>query len=359
MSSKEKKYLSVSSNPKYWESGQKVLLAGKWCLDPKKKLSIKDKITIMKNNFFEISHAEQEVNYCFNLYEKLLKELTVALNDFHKINWPLKSWRVMIGPWLNRYVAVINNRLNILEQAKKDYQICFKDISFKNNSLISQNLVDFSNKSVSDEWNEKLIRRLELIYKKEKNEIYLNNLDIEFFENKKENIKEKIFNIFGYSINYLINKFLVKNNYFIFNKIYVGNFFVTLKLFLSLKQFPIYFFFNKKIPNYQFDLEKRKNFKLKKNKILTEKEEIIRFLLPEMIPIFYIEGFSNLKKLIELHNLPRKKINIFTCNAWNDTIFKFWLSETINLGSKLIYGQHGSGYGFIKKHLGDIHDRLK
>ena len=70
-----------------------------------------------------------------------------------------------------------------------------------------------------------------------------------------------------------------------------------------------------------------------------------------MIPIFYIEGFSNLKKLIELHNLPRKRLNIFTCNAWNDTIFKFWLSDAINLGSKLIYGQHGSGYGFIKKHL--------
>ena len=148
----------------------------------------------------------------------------------------------MIGPWLNRYVAVINNRLNILEQAKKDYQICFKDISFKNNSLISQNIVDFSNKSVSDEWNEKLIRRLELIYKKEKNKIYLNNLDIELFENKKENIKERIFNIFRYSINYLINKFFFKNNYFIFNKIYVGNFFVTLKLFLSLNNFLFIFF---------------------------------------------------------------------------------------------------------------------
>ena len=77
----------------------------------------------------------------------------------------------------------------------------------------------------------------------------MNNLDIELFENKKENIKERIFNIFRYSINYLINKFLVKNNYFIFNKIYVGNFFVTLKLFLSLKQFNIYFFFKNKFSN--------------------------------------------------------------------------------------------------------------
>ena len=83
MSSKEKKDLSVSSNPKYWESKQKVLLAGKWCLDPKKKLPIKSKITIMKNNFFDISSAEQELDYCNNLYEKLLKELTISLNDFH------------------------------------------------------------------------------------------------------------------------------------------------------------------------------------------------------------------------------------------------------------------------------------
>ena len=75
-----------------------------------------------------------------------------------------------------------------------------------------------------------------------------------------------------------------------------------------------------------------------------------------MIPSIYIEDFQNYKKKVNLHNLP-KKLYIFTCNAWNDTIFKFWISESINSGSKLIYGQHGAGNGLVRKIFGDTHDR--
>ena len=51
--------------------------------------------------------------------------------------------------------------------------------------------------------------------------------------------------------------------------------------------------------------------------------------------------------------MPENKI-IFTCNAWRDTIFKFWVADQTNKGNKLIYGQHGGGYGMLHDHLGDI-----
>ena len=44
----------------------------------------------------------------------------------------------MIGPWLNRYIAVINNRLNILQEAKKNFNIDFKKIDFEDETLISK-----------------------------------------------------------------------------------------------------------------------------------------------------------------------------------------------------------------------------
>ena len=40
MIQKEKRYLTVSTKPKYWEIGKSILLAGKWCLNPNKILLI-------------------------------------------------------------------------------------------------------------------------------------------------------------------------------------------------------------------------------------------------------------------------------------------------------------------------------
>ena len=80
-----------------------------------------------------------------------------------------------MGPWLERYVAVINNRLNLLKKSKVDFNIKFKSIKFNDESLASFDLLDFTDKANSHEWNENLIRRL--------NEIYTNkDFDSKFLE---------------------------------------------------------------------------------------------------------------------------------------------------------------------------------
>ena len=48
--------------------------------------------------------------------------------------------------------------------------------------------------------------------------------------------------------------------------------------------------------------------------------------------------------------MPSSPKTIFTSNCSQDTIFKFWLSEKVNNGSKLIHGQHGAAYGMITEH---------
>lgn len=353
----EKKYFSVSPDTKFWEKGKPILLGGKWCIDLEKDNTKNFNVSVLKNNFFEINASENEVDFCNNLYEELLPELSKKLNTTHELKWPVRSWRVMIGPWLNRYIAVINNRLNILQEAKKDFDINFKKINFKDESLVSKNIVDFSNKSVSEEWNEKLVRRLNLFYDKKVAKDYFYNFIPQKFDKKNQSLKEKLVNFFGFRINYLVSKFFVKKNNFVFNKIYLEDFSTTFKLFLRLRQFPSNFFFNENIPSEQFNSEKRKNFIFEVENPMNSKEKIIKLLIPEMIPIIYIEGFQNYKKIVNSHNLPKKKLYIFTCNAWNDTIFKFWISEKINSGSKLIYGQHGAGNGLVRKIFGDTHDR--
>jgi len=68
------------------------------------------------------------------------------------------------------------------------------------------------------------------------------------------------------------------------------------------------------------------------------------------MPTLYLEGFKKMMQKVKNANLPVKKINIFTCNCWADNVFKFWIASSLNVGSRLIYGQHGSAYGMVNEH---------
>ena len=215
------------------------------------------------------------------IYE-IFEELTIKLNEFHKIN--CSGWRIAIETWLN-IDCCANNRINILDQARKDYEILFKNINFQNQSLISKNIVDFSNKSVSEEWNEKLIRRLDFFYNNNISYDYFNHLNLETFNNEKFSLQEKIISFIGFNWNKFASNFLTKQNNYFFKSIYIGNTFKTLMLYLNLIQFPLDFFFSKKLGNYQFIKNIRNEFIFQKEGLITNKERLIRLLLPVVLCI--------------------------------------------------------------------------
>ena len=94
-----------------------------FCLDDTLKKRLKKnniKFDIQKNFYNDVQNNFKQFQYCNKLYEKILNELTIKLNNLHKENWTQKSWEILIGPWLNRYIAVINDRLNHIIEAKKN-----------------------------------------------------------------------------------------------------------------------------------------------------------------------------------------------------------------------------------------------
>ena len=58
----------------------------------------------------------------------------------------------------------------------------------------------------------------------------------------------------------------------------------------------------------------------------------------------------------QLFFLPGRKKIVVTFNCWKDNIFKFWLAKQSNQGSKIIYGQHGAGYGENLEHYAEKHE---
>ena len=181
--------LTISPDKKYWDFSKNILFGGKWCINNiNKRLLLRKKYKVLDDKVFEKNFNLKQIKFCDELYEKLLEEISLSLNQIHKINWNKRSWRVVIGPWLSRYIAIINNRLNLLIHSKSGNKILFKKINFKNDSLISYDIRDFTDKAVSHDWNEKLIRRLNQIYLDKKFDLkYLQKINFEKFDKIKEN----------------------------------------------------------------------------------------------------------------------------------------------------------------------------
>ena len=55
-----------------------------------------------------------------------------------------KSWRILIGPWLLKFISVINNRIYLVNDLKRKNFYFNPDIN--KNSLISHNMSDYSDK---------------------------------------------------------------------------------------------------------------------------------------------------------------------------------------------------------------------
>ena len=108
------------------------LVLGDWCVNKEnERVLSKIQYEKLENEIFEEKNISKEIKFCDDIYERLLIELSKELNKTHNIEWDLRTWRVIVGPWLDRYVAILNNRLNLYLKIKYNYNIEFKKINFK------------------------------------------------------------------------------------------------------------------------------------------------------------------------------------------------------------------------------------
>ncbi len=344
---------------KFFYTNRQIIFAGRQYLSEKKLNEIrikKLKINYLKGNIYRTENLIKEFDYCNSIYLKLIKELSRELNKIHGLSWCERSWEILIGVWLNRFIAVINNRFNILKEFQKNFEPIFHK-SLKNDSvsLISSDLIEFNQNNKNPGWNEKLIYRIYKILEEKKfDKSFLDKINSKSFSKPKVISIKKINYIFGNKANFLLNIFYKLGiNKCVFNRIYSGSYFSTFRLFFKLGEIPTKFYFSDIYFKEKFITKIRKKINIKLNTGNT-KERLIRLMLLEMFPTVYLEGFKRLKKILDEQNLPKNKIIIYSRNVWKNDLFNFWVANQVNNGSKLISGQHGIGYGMSKRSFGDF-----
>lgn len=92
---------------------------------------------------------------------------------------------------------------------------------------------------------------------------------------------------------------------------------------------------------------------------VTNLNELVRVLLPLHLPVALLEGFAEYRKAVLAFPVARPKV-VYSANAlYNHLAWKLLVAEWREQGTRLLYHQHGGGYGIDRIHtLGEFEMRV-
>lgn len=309
----------------------------------------KIKYIIPKEKINERSERIESFKYCEEIYNSIIHDLTVNLNQINKVNWSVKSWSIVLGGWLRRFIYIVYYRYNTLKNILSNYEItnvCLARCGTQH--LTSHESVFIHDLSINDDWNFVLLSKIFSYIQTDKNikKKFVNINQKDFYEKKSYyelvNENRSKFNKITYKLFSILNVFysrkdgLITSSYlpFIHEK----------KLELLFLQFPR--FYEKKKINYKkIDLTTRKNIKILKNSGIVE--QIVRDQIPSYLPTFIVENFHQVLKISKEVGYPENPKFIFTSNSFeHDELFKFHVADVKSFNKEVKYfiGQHGAFY---------------
>ena len=346
-------YFVTTALEETWSVHNKIIFADEaCCLYDRRHIWEKCDHTIVPHHWRYKKKFEADYDYLTKLYEVKLVELSAKLNVIHNVNYSLKFWRVVIGPWLAYFIHLLFDRWQTVVQSKKNYGT-FKTIIllFKDDQATPVDMEDFISKIKSDEWNhivyssilELELGKNQIVYKEINKKI---NKNIKPYKSIKSIVKEKLS-----SLSY----FLSKNN-----KVFIANSYLNMRdlftLNFKLGMWPI-LYKQEKVPENKASYVYRDTIDLNLN-IGDDFEKILAHNVKKFIPICYVEGFDSINKKIARLSWPKCPNVIYTANfLFHDTIAMFYTAKHVETGAKLVYGQHGGVYGQALFSWAESHER--
>ena len=330
-----------------WDKNKKIFFLGEWCkqihrknfwekLDTTTQPYYCDNKEKLKNNF----------SYCRDLYDDVINKLSKDLNFYHKTSYSDRYWKIILGPWLRFFISSVFERYQNVDQLHKN-EIKYETIILKidKNILIPRTHEEFLRLLMSNTWNHfiysEIIKRINNPDKIKIREKEFN--DTENFEGYLQiPTYSKIGTLYNFFISFFKKK--TKDEKFFITESYLS-FFEELRLNVQLRTLPKYN--NFKFPKQKnIDNEKRQGNLLKDFNPKNEFENILCDLIKIQLPKSFFENYKEIQKSVSNIDWPTRPSVIFSSHLLNKTIKSFYTAEKVEkFGTKLVYGQHGGGYG--------------
>ena len=351
---KSPKHLILTSIIDTWKFDREVIFLGRWCLKDSHK-------SVWEEMDAEIAppigETTEDCDFLFlearRIESHLFPKFTSILNQYHGTSYDERYWKILTGHWFRNVTELLTNRIYTIQRCFNQYNIAtVSSYVPEANSLVQANYMDSIMQADNDFWNsqiyEKIIKLLitdtpdfDMIPYKNKAE-----QPQEIQATKKREIfrKESLYT----TLRKVAVKFERDSDAFIINSFLpLGREFILEAL---LGQFPQWHLSQKYVTLIAAEAAVRKNLSQELSIIAESRvESTLATLLFDLIPIGYLEGFTELTELSRKQTWPKKPKFIFTSNNFaGDDIFTMWTANKVVEGIKYIAGQHGAGYGTHK-----------
>ncbi len=345
------KYIVTTALKETWPSQKSnIIFLGEWCkLYSDRKIWNSIDYEVLDYHWDNRHKFEKDYYYLIDVYEKTLEKIYVKMNDLHEVDYSIKYWRILIGPWLSLFIQSVFDRWEMIQLAlNSNYKLKSNIID---NSYFDWTPNDYNEfkKFVmeSDGWNSFIYSKIILLHSDRIDVTKLSNYS------SKSNNKIRSYNFKNFVLMFyqrivnIINSSrsaLIISSYL--NKID--------ELILSLKLYQLPIFYNlQNIENFDADKNMRR-WKIDIN-VDSDFEKFLIGLIPDQIPSIYIEGYKYLDKKVKKLNWPKSPRSIFTSNSMHvDEVFKHYAG--IHKNSSLVIGQHGGSYGISKLNFSEYHE---
>ena len=352
-------HLALSEDKKFWRADSKNLYLGPWILPEilKEKFSEFD-LTIFNWHWDNLDKYYDDTLKINQSYENLISKIAKVLNELHGLNWNLRAWKILCGPWLRRYLNIIFERNENISNLYQNYDLTSCAMINKPlTDLQVKDFEDFSKKYKNEDYNniiyiyilKKIDARRKINFKKI-DIIKKNKLNKYKKKNNLKSILKKV--ILSNKVKHFLSYFSRKNSHYL-QAVYLKNKFEKIKLNIKLGNIPdLNPIKTKTKDEKKFDENLRKKFyESIKKKIDTNNffANLAVELIYYMFPRCYLENFEiNEKFSSYLFQNYKPKIIIDSASYQKDEIFKIWLAKKIQDDSKLIILQHGGYYENFK-----------
>lgn len=339
-----------------------VLFLGEWCRLYDKESAWKNRdAQVAEYHWDDRSKLYRDYEYLRDLYEILLAELATQLNRIHGEERSVRYWRIIVGPWLGFFLQILFDRWAMLDTVAKEADLLgVRTMTYDQASLVPNDMTAFIPMILSDQWNDALYGQVlqhmdfpaEIV---QLGRVAKPDYATGFSVNARTAFKRKLAKM----LSSITGVFSRDREYFFISS-YLG---LKNELLLQLKlgQIPkLWRAFT--VPVAPFN-ETAREWTLPGN---SDKpfEDIARKLIPQYLPVAYLEGYGRVLEQVQHLPWPRHPKTVFTSVSHNaDDVFKAWAADCAEKGIPIVIGQHGGTYGtslwnFTEDHQLAICDRF-
>lgn len=344
-------FLATTALRQFWDASQPLLFLGSWCL-PEGQTDLDAELVPSPWN--DRSELLRATGYVYQVGDRLLPALGDALNHLHGTRHGQRYWRLVLGPWIECYVAMVYDRYRVLMAALDYCPDLTTTVLAEADWITPVDTLELVELNKQDPYNLQIFSRI---------------LKVMGFHFPDRSLAVRAAGQVPVSpatrtnspargriefLQKLISRFLTNNAIF-----YRSSYFPrSMQLGLMLKTAGAV----RPAPGRPVSVQVSpvdKEFREKLGFLLHPQDDFERLLyrmIPMDFPLCFVEYFAALRKEVS-ERYPESPKAIMSANSWYyDEIFKLWAAAAAEGGTLLLGIQHGGNYGSILFREGTEHE---